>query len=568
MSPVAKAAMAILPGIAGINNDNSSLTASSSRHGFAAVNFTDPTYNILPPLIGPGKVGVHILSAYDHTRFLHPQCGLGDIEIPEGLCSQPREIRVSMFYPACPAMDSAKPDANEQYFAPVFEPSLVANISRLTLGDATAMHNVMSHAVKDALICQGEYSVVIFTPPANGQRQAYTQFASQLASLGHIAVTVDHPYLSGFVELDDGTVHASTIGDSINNFEAGFVQYDDIAFLEKLLTNHFKQLPSQYRPANLTSNICVFGHGLGGQVAQNLVANGVAACGGHLEGLLTLPYPLNEVDALTKPPPIALPDPKQILLAPKKWAESLIKPTKELLAAIICRAKGTCNSTTDENAIRKRSISGDDCCHHEDWDYDDDRCDHYCDDVNFGDDDRDDFYDGHDDFYDGHDDFYDGRDDFYDDGRRYEEPQHNVDDVPPLPPLDKTRPDDSPWNWDGDWIDYSDNIGNYPGRPRSHAMTTRDTRTKTVQSLMARCMITMITFLTTRIMAVTHRMAGSTSITMSILNTHITAVITAVHHTAESMITNTTRTRTRAMTSVAARAVTVLSDITIMSGKT
>ncbi|KAK7732257.1 hypothetical protein SLS53_008546 [Cytospora paraplurivora] len=444
MSPVAKAAMAVLPGIAGINQPNNSLTASSSRHGFAAVNFTDTNYNILPPLIGPGKVGVHILSAYDFSRPFHPQCGPGDVEIPEGLCTHPREVRLSMFYPACPGLDPAKPAGNEQYFAPVFEPSLVANISQLTLGDATAMHNVMSHAIKDALICEGEYSMVMFTPPAKGQRQAYTQFASQLASLGHIAVTVDHPYLSGFVELEDGTVRASTIGDSVSLFEAGFTQYDDIAFLGELLTNSFRRLPLRIRPADLASNFCVFGHGLGGQIAHNLVADGVAACGGHLEGLVTLPYPLNEVDAFTNEPPhIALPDPILIPLAPKRWAESLIKPTKELLAAIICRAKGTCNSATEENAIQKRSVGGDDCCHNEDWDYDDDRCDHYCDDVDFGD---------------------DGRDDLYDSGRRYEEPQHNVDDVPPLPPLDKTRPDDSPWNWDADWIDYSDNIGNYPGR--------------------------------------------------------------------------------------------------------
>lgn len=96
MSPVAKAALAILPGIAGINNSISFLTASSGQHAFAAVNFTDTNYNILPPLIGPGKVGVHIFSFNDPSRPFHPQCGPGIIGIPEGLCIQSREIRVSM----------------------------------------------------------------------------------------------------------------------------------------------------------------------------------------------------------------------------------------------------------------------------------------------------------------------------------------------------------------------------------------------------------------------------------------------------------------------------------------
>ncbi|ROW07272.1 hypothetical protein VMCG_03845 [Cytospora schulzeri] len=273
---------------------------SGSLDGPAVVNFTDSNVNMLPPLPGPIEVGVHTFSVFDELRDSSTFCAAGDRSNPHALCKQPREIRVSMFYPACPpeADEHSPPEpVNKRHFAPVFEPELVSKVSQLTLGNSTAMHNLMSQALEDAPVCKGEYTMVMFTPAVGGQRQAYTQAASELAFLGYIAITVDHLYISGFVELSDGTIQDVSHGDRTLVEQAGFEQLEDIKHLGNSLTLGAvaNRLPIWENQAFITSYFCVFGHGLGGEIADVLAWENLT-CGGHLEGLLTLPFPLDRGD--------------------------------------------------------------------------------------------------------------------------------------------------------------------------------------------------------------------------------------------------------------------------------
>ncbi|KUI72006.1 Platelet-activating factor acetylhydrolase [Cytospora mali] len=410
MSSIFKIASPLLPGIASLIE--AVLDISGAPNGSTTINFTDSNVNILPSLRGTSKVGVHTFSVLDHSRQSQIFCDVGELETSDALCNQPREIRVSMFYPACPPEEDGKNwslSKDVQYFAPVFEPSLVANISQQLLGNATAMHNVMSHAVKNAPVCKGEYTMVMFTPAVGGQRQAYTQAASDLASLGYVAVTMDHLYLSGLVELSDGTVQAGMINETTNVLRAVDLQRRDIEFLGKALTHRaqLNQLPIWTKQAGVAPKVCVFGHGLGGTIAYNIASKGQVACGGYLD-LLTLPYPLNmnkgdgimvynnamgideslddllrqifppnEGEVITDLSPAvaenvteldnqpldkALPDPHSISSIVKALKEGILKTIQGLMHRISRHATGSHDSVVENNAVRKRNVGGNDCC--------------------------------------------------------------------------------------------------------------------------------------------------------------------------------------------------------------
>lgn len=94
MSPFTMVVPPVLPGTSGIFDAFSEL--SGSPNGSAVVNFTDSNVNMLPILPGPTKVGTHTFSIVDYTRSSLPFCDAGDIDNPDALCNQPREIRVSM----------------------------------------------------------------------------------------------------------------------------------------------------------------------------------------------------------------------------------------------------------------------------------------------------------------------------------------------------------------------------------------------------------------------------------------------------------------------------------------
>lgn len=94
MSPFTMVAPPVLPGTSDILSALSEL--SGSPNGSAVVNFTDSNVNMLPLLPSSTKVGTHTFSIVDYTRSSSPFCDAGDIENPDALCNQPREIRVSM----------------------------------------------------------------------------------------------------------------------------------------------------------------------------------------------------------------------------------------------------------------------------------------------------------------------------------------------------------------------------------------------------------------------------------------------------------------------------------------
>ncbi|KAI3401152.1 hypothetical protein diail_298 [Diaporthe ilicicola] len=509
MSPVVRATTATL---AGVLNTISGLSGGSN--GSAVTDFTNKSVNILSPLLGPNKAGVATGVISDPERYHFPLCDVGSDEIPDAFCTHPREIMVSLFYPACPAPSGRQPEPvlpDEQYFAPVFSSStLLANISQNVAGGPVGLHNLMSQALYNAPACKGQYPMVIFAPTAGGQRQAYTQAASELASLGHVVVTVDHPYVSGAVEQPShNTVNLGVSNTWIDRHETLLIQTEDVQFVRSHFT---KESSLSDFPFTVQTDSCVFGHGSGGKVAQMMVDTHVVKCGGPLEGVLTLPAPFDQPQTFaSSKPPMNDPDtnsskdrltkhrllqiledlgtgtmkifghvvagPQPVSLKDISTKDRLLGTLKDLqtiavntCGRVICRIAGNCE-------IQKRSVGGDPRYPPKEPCYKDP-----CDDEDHG------YKDGKDKYSEPCEDPCDTYDPCDPDEDPYPKPPTPY--PPPAPYLpvpyppsgifppgalppnitwppygeDKTRPDDRPW--DDQWDDYHNDGGDYEGRYR------------------------------------------------------------------------------------------------------
>lgn len=403
---------------------------------------------------------------------------------------------------------------DEEHFAPVFTPSILGNISRGMARGPKALHNLMSQAVDGAPSCKGQYPLVIFAPTAGGQRQAYTQAASELASLGHVVVTIDHPYLSGAVEGQlDESVRFSTFGDWITTGEALTIQTNDLQTVYSRLANKeqpLSGLPSWTNDTTIQLDACIFGHGTGGKVAQLMVETHIVKCGGPLEGTLTLPAPFNRQKTAVKPGPTvngtrpsilpfpphspSRPAPPGIsqasfdLSAPTLYGlnqvwQHLRDSLLDTFGLLVCSAQGTCGAqgSSKRAPVQKRSVGDDpwyypkkpyykDHCYDEDCDYEYD-CDY---------DDKDDYYSGcDDDHYEDDYDYYDDPCDDYDPCDRYDRYPGPYKPSKPFPPPGIFPPNitwppygdgrvpvyDRPW--DDQWDDYHNHGGDY-GRKYGH----------------------------------------------------------------------------------------------------
>ena len=416
----------------------------------------------------------------------------------------------SRSYPACPPSDSQpKPVLpGEQHFAPVFTPYVLGNISLGGAGGPKALHNLMSQAVDEAPACKGQYPMVIFAPSAGGQRQAYTQAASELASLGYVVLAVDHPSLSGVAERpSDETVQIGMFGDWINTREARSIQSNDLQFVYHRLVNEkqpLSGLPFWTNDTTVQLDACIFGHGSGGQVAQVMVETHVVKCGGPLEGILTLPAPFREKTAansgLTANDTRHSASPSfsngisqdSLIDLSRPGLHGLIQFLKVLrdnflrtFGTLVCSVEGNCGpqNFSKEAPIRKRSAGDDpwwfpknpyhkDPCYDEDYGYEDDKyehgpgcyedkCDNDCDD-HYGDD-YDDYHDPCEDPCDTFDPCnpYDGP---------YWPPYQPPKPCPPpgifppnitWPPYGGHRTPNDNHPWDDQWEDYHNDGGDY-----------------------------------------------------------------------------------------------------------
>lgn len=196
-------------------------------------------------------------------------------------------------YPACQTEDDkllGKP-------ARVFEPSVPELLSDRARVKGTVLHNIESRALLNAPVCPYVYDLYMFSPPAGGQRQVYTEVASQIASLGFLVVTVDHPALSGAVNMSDGSLLYNTPGGVIDPGEAELLQVANLQAMLSTLTADEPLKNSSLGAQKFTVNTaCISGHGLGGRATIRLMDNRMVSCGRVLDNSLPMPAPFDKED--------------------------------------------------------------------------------------------------------------------------------------------------------------------------------------------------------------------------------------------------------------------------------
>lgn len=253
-------------------------------------------------------------------------------------------------YPACDAKDKPlrKP---AQAYATVFEPSILDTISTQVLDGKAVLYNLESWALRDAPICPSTYDLIMLSPPVGGQRQVYTEIASQLASLGFLVVTVDHPSLSGAVEMSDGSFLYNVAGEAIEYREAELIQVANLRTVMDTLASDELSMHSPlwtHEAMVSANNTCILGHGVGGRVSMLMVANGMVSCGMVLDDRMPMPGPFSQENTPVsskrpQDPPDFAPDPDTDDLGTvHPYPEDLIVelPNTPVLRKIIGLAKG------------------------------------------------------------------------------------------------------------------------------------------------------------------------------------------------------------------------------------
>lgn len=207
-------------------------------------------------------------------------------------------VDLASSYPAC-----GSPQDSQFKVAPVFTQSLLETITAQVFGDTDSMHNMGSQAFLDAPVCQDSYPMIILSPPVGGQRQAYTQLASDIASYHHIVVTVDHSFQSGVIELQNGSVFWNLAGDLLKAREANAGRVVDLMAIALHFNDSSNMDPLIWTPGTDIDlrNTFVFGHGQGGLVARMMVTSTLLSGGGTLDHLIRMPAPYNECNVLYKP---------------------------------------------------------------------------------------------------------------------------------------------------------------------------------------------------------------------------------------------------------------------------
>lgn len=205
-------------------------------------------------------------------------------------------MKSSNSYPACDVKEQPV-QKQDQAYAKVFEPTLFEQISTHVVGESASLNNLNSWALLDAPICPSTYDLIMFSPPVGGQRQVYTEIASQIASLGFLVVTVDHPSISGAVEMSDGSLLYNVAGDVIDYRETQLIQTANLRTIVSILTADESSVhsPLWIQTAVVNANTsCILGHGLGGEASMLMVANGMTSCGMVLDNRMPMPGPFSE----------------------------------------------------------------------------------------------------------------------------------------------------------------------------------------------------------------------------------------------------------------------------------
>ncbi|MFE9422623.1 alpha/beta hydrolase family protein [Kitasatospora sp. NPDC006697] len=233
----------------------------------------------LPRPTGPNAVGRQLLHLVDQDR--------PDPWVPS---AGPRQLMVSMYYPAVPGTGGPAPYTTPEAARLMLDGHLPGNTV-----PTEAVTGVGTWSRSDALPRHGRFPLVLLSPGLKMPRTELTSLAEDLASRGYVVALVDHTYENTGTTFPDGqTLTCAAIcftppPDGPAVIEASRAK--DMSFVVDRLTD--RSHPA-WRYAHLidTHRIGIAGHSLGGATAVPALATDARIRAGvDLDGTMYYPVP-------------------------------------------------------------------------------------------------------------------------------------------------------------------------------------------------------------------------------------------------------------------------------------
>ncbi|GAA1970417.1 alpha/beta hydrolase family protein [Kitasatospora viridis] len=235
----------------------------------------------LPRPTGPHAVGVSMLHLVDQDR--------PDPWVPS---AGPRQLMVSMYYPARPGTGRAAP------YMTIEEARLFLDMEGIgSAVPAQVLADTRTYASTDARPEHGRYPLVVLSPGFELPRQTLTGLAVDLASRGYVVALVDHTYEDSGTTFPDGQTLGCALCDLASVTDAENVQSrtEDLSFVLDQLTS--RHSPWQYAQLINGKRIGMAGHSLGGNaVTATMAADRRVRAGADLDGRFFVPVPTAGLD--------------------------------------------------------------------------------------------------------------------------------------------------------------------------------------------------------------------------------------------------------------------------------
>ncbi|GHF29868.1 lipase [Streptomyces mashuensis] len=157
------------------------LTTGQPTSAAARTRTTGPVTPLLPAPTGPYRVGATALHLVDRTRRDPLEPG---IPVRELMLTVHHPARATTGHPPAPYM-TARAATSFAEFQPAAHPGLPAA--------GVDWAGPRTHAYAGAPVLPGRWPVLLYSPGGGDPRTLGTALAEDLASHGHVVVTVDHP---------------------------------------------------------------------------------------------------------------------------------------------------------------------------------------------------------------------------------------------------------------------------------------------------------------------------------------------------------------------------------------
>lgn len=188
----------------------------------------------------------------------------------------PRSVLISTFYPSSELKASSQ-FCPSPYLPPLTAAFLDQKYSVVGLPNGTFEQFQLqlpcptTSSNKNCLSSKQNFPVILFSPGSGVSRLLYSVLAQQLASAGHIVITIDHPGDADIVEFPDGKVVYDALPNAtLDDFaKAVDVRAQDATFVLNSISKApvAKQLIPGAKAGFNVQKVGMYGHSLGGATA-------------------------------------------------------------------------------------------------------------------------------------------------------------------------------------------------------------------------------------------------------------------------------------------------------------